>query len=102
MTPIPSFTPLGGGPTVLMLHGIVGGNLAFAPQVETLASSGYRAVAWDREALIVLGSEGAGLRPRVRDACDLLVTIPTAGHVASLNIAVATGLLVFEAVRNAN
>ena len=53
-------------------------------------------------ALIVLGSEGAGLRPRVRDACDLLVTIPTAGHVASLNIAVATGLLVFEAVRNAN
>lgn len=62
----------------------------------------YRAVTWDREALIVLGSEGAGLRPRVRDACDLLVTIPTAGHVASLNIAVATGLLVFEAVRNAN
>ena len=62
----------------------------------------YRAVAWDRDALIVLGSEGAGLRPRVRDACDLLVTIPTAGHVASLNIAVATGLLVFEAVRNAN
>jgi pimeloyl-ACP methyl ester carboxylesterase len=30
-----------------MLHGIGGGHLAFAPQVETLASSGYRAVAWD-------------------------------------------------------
>jgi len=44
---IPSFTVLGGGPTVLMLHGIGGGHLAFAPQVETLASSGYRAVAWD-------------------------------------------------------
>ena len=41
------FTVLGGGPTVLMLHGIGGGHLAFAPQVETLASSGYRAVAWD-------------------------------------------------------
>jgi 3-oxoadipate enol-lactonase len=44
---IPNFTILGSGPTVLMLHGIGGGHLAFAPQVETLASSGYRAVAWD-------------------------------------------------------
>jgi 23S rRNA (guanosine2251-2'-O)-methyltransferase len=52
--------------------------------------------------VIVLGSEGAGLRPRVREACDALVTIPTAGRVASLNISVATGLLVFEAIRNAN
>ena len=47
MTSTPAFTTLGGGPTVLMLHGIGGGHLAFAPQVETLASSGYRAVAWD-------------------------------------------------------
>jgi pimeloyl-ACP methyl ester carboxylesterase len=44
---VPTFTVLGGGPTVLMLHGIGGGHLSFAPQVETLASSGYRAVAWD-------------------------------------------------------
>ena len=43
----PTFTALGAGPTVVMLHGIGGGHLAFAPQVETLASSGYRAVAWD-------------------------------------------------------
>ena len=44
---LPAFTVLGGGPTVLMLHGIGGGHLSFAPQVETLASLGYRAVAWD-------------------------------------------------------
>jgi 3-oxoadipate enol-lactonase len=44
---LPAFTTLGAGPTVLMLHGIGGGHLVFAPQVETLASSGYRAVAWD-------------------------------------------------------
>jgi pimeloyl-ACP methyl ester carboxylesterase len=44
---IPAFTTLGAGATVLMLHGIGGGHLAFAPQVETLASQGYRAVAWD-------------------------------------------------------
>lgn len=47
MTSIPAFTALGGGPTVLMLHGIGGGHLAFAPQVETFANAGYRAVAWD-------------------------------------------------------
>jgi pimeloyl-ACP methyl ester carboxylesterase len=47
MTSTPAFTTLGGGPTILMLHGIGGGHLAFAPQVETLASAGYRAVAWD-------------------------------------------------------
>lgn len=44
---IPKFTTLGSGPTVLMLHGIGGGHVAFAPQVETLANAGYRAVAWD-------------------------------------------------------
>jgi 3-oxoadipate enol-lactonase len=47
MTSVPAFTALGGGPTVLMLHGIGGGHLSFAPQVETFATSGYRAVAWD-------------------------------------------------------
>jgi 3-oxoadipate enol-lactonase len=47
MNSLPSFTILGSGPTVLMLHGIGGGHKAFAPQVETLASAGYRAVAWD-------------------------------------------------------
>ena len=47
MTSVPAFTTLGGGPTVLMLHGIGGGHLAFAPQVESLATAGYRAVAWD-------------------------------------------------------
>jgi 23S rRNA (guanosine2251-2'-O)-methyltransferase len=62
----------------------------------------YRAVDWPADPVIVMGSEGAGLRPRVRDACDRLVTIPTDGHVASLNISVAAGILVFEAIRNAN
>lgn len=44
---IPTFTALGNGPTVLMLHGIGGGHRAFAPQVETLGAAGFRAVAWD-------------------------------------------------------
>lgn len=44
---MPTFTSLGAGPIILMLHGIGGGHRAFAPQVETFASLGYRAVAWD-------------------------------------------------------
>ena len=47
MTALPTFTSLGSGPIILMLHGIGGGHRAFAPQVETFASLGYRAVAWD-------------------------------------------------------
>lgn len=44
---LPTFTTLGTGHTVLMLHGASGTHLAFAPQVESLAIAGYRAVAWD-------------------------------------------------------
>jgi 23S rRNA (guanosine2251-2'-O)-methyltransferase len=76
------------------------GRLALGADPE--GGADYRAVDWTADALIVLGSEGGGLRPRVRDACDALVSIPTVGHVASLNISVAAGILVFEAVRNAN
>ena len=44
---LPTFTMLGSGPLVLLLHGSGGGFRSFAPQVETLASLGWRAVAWD-------------------------------------------------------
>ena len=44
---LPTFSTLGTGETVMMLHGIGGGHLSFAPQLETLAYVGYRAVAWD-------------------------------------------------------
>jgi 23S rRNA (guanosine2251-2'-O)-methyltransferase len=60
----------------------------------------YREVAWPRDALLVMGAEGEGLRPSVRGACDHLVRIPMAGRVASLNISVAAGILLFEALRN--
>lgn len=45
--PLPTFTTLGHGPLVVLLHGSGGGFRMFAPQVETLASLGWRAVAWD-------------------------------------------------------
>jgi pimeloyl-ACP methyl ester carboxylesterase len=47
MARLPTYITLGAGPTVLMLHDADGGHLTFAPQVERLATAGYRAVAWD-------------------------------------------------------
>lgn len=48
---------------------------------------------------LVAGSEGEGLRPNVRKHCDGLLAIPLHGGVESLNVSVATGVALFEAVR---
>ncbi len=49
--------------------------------------------------VLVLGAEGSGLRQRTRQTCDALVSIPLAGDVASLNVSVATGVCLFERLR---
>jgi len=48
---------------------------------------------------IVLGAEGRGLRPLVKRMCDVLVSIPLAGVVESLNVSVAAAVLLYEARR---
>jgi 23S rRNA (guanosine2251-2'-O)-methyltransferase len=66
---------------------------------EAGAERAYTEVDWTGRAVLVLGSEGKGLRPRVAKACDELVSIPIAGRVASLNASVAAAVILFEARR---
>ena len=59
----------------------------------------YTEVDWTGRAVLVLGSEGKGLRQRVAKTCDELVSIPVAGSIGSLNASVAAAVILFEARR---
>jgi 23S rRNA (guanosine2251-2'-O)-methyltransferase len=88
-------------------------NLARA--MEQLKEAGYWLVGLDEEADksyteadytspvgIVLGSEGQGLHELTRKRCDFVVSLPTTGPVKSLNVSVAAGVVLFEALRQRN
>lgn len=51
---------------------------------------------------LVLGSEGKGLRPIVREKCDRILSLPLLGEVASLNVASAAAIFLYEVVRQRN
>lgn len=80
--------------------------------MEELKEAGYWLVGLDERAekdfsvidltgnvALVLGGEGKGLHELVRKRCDFLASIPTRGPVRSLNVSVAAGIILFEAVR---
>jgi 23S rRNA (guanosine2251-2'-O)-methyltransferase len=80
--------------------------------MEELKEAGYWLVGLDEEAKqsytevdyklpvgIVLGSEGKGLHELTRKRCDFVVSLPTTGPVKSLNVSVAAGVVLFEALR---
>jgi TrmH family RNA methyltransferase len=63
------------------------------------ASTDYRKADYRGPVLLVMGGEQAGLSPALAAACGTLVKIPMAGRADSLNLAVATGVMLFEIMR---
>ena len=59
----------------------------------------YEKADWQGPLAILIGGEGEGISPVLRQHCDFLISIPMQGKVNSLNAAVATGIVVFEASR---
>lgn len=54
---------------------------------------------YDRPVVLVIGSEGKGIRPVIRKNCDMNVVIPMAGSIQSLNASVSAGIILFEMLR---
>jgi 23S rRNA (guanosine2251-2'-O)-methyltransferase len=60
----------------------------------------YDAIDWAGGVVLVLGSEGRGLRPRVAGACDALVSLPLKGRIESLSVGAAAAVLLYAAARS--
>jgi 23S rRNA (guanosine2251-2'-O)-methyltransferase len=54
---------------------------------------------YDRPLAVIIGSEGAGMRPSTRKHCDFLIKIPIMGRIESLNASVSAGIILYEALR---
>jgi len=63
------------------------------------ADKSYTDVDYTSPVAIVMGGEGKGLHDLVRKRCDFVVSLPTTGPVKSLNVSVAAGVVLFEALR---
>jgi 23S rRNA (guanosine2251-2'-O)-methyltransferase len=66
---------------------------------EANAATPYTQTDLTGNVVLVLGSEGRGLRRLVAERCDALISVPVRGRVASLNVSAAAAALLFEAVR---
>ena len=69
---------------------------AFVVGTSDAAASNYRHVLYPRPLVLLMGSEREGLSPEQQAICDLTVSIPMTGRSDSLNLAVATGIVLYE------
>ncbi len=64
--------------------------------IDERGETDYNQVNWSEHSVVVMGAEGKGLHELVKKNCDMLVRIPMAGKIASLNVSVATGIVLFS------
>jgi 23S rRNA (guanosine2251-2'-O)-methyltransferase len=67
--------------------------------LDETAENKYTDIDYTTPTGIVMGGEGNGLHELTKKRCDFLVSLPTTGPVKSLNVSVATGVVLFEALR---
>lgn len=67
--------------------------------LEADGESKYTTVDYKLPTALVVGSEGFGLSRLTRENCDVVVSIPMLGQISSLNVSVATAIILYEAVR---
>jgi 23S rRNA (guanosine2251-2'-O)-methyltransferase len=67
--------------------------------LDETAEKSYTEVDYTSPTGLVMGGEGGGLHELTRKRCDFVVSLPTRGPVKSLNVSVATGVVLFEALR---
>ncbi len=60
----------------------------------------YRQIDYSGKIALVVGNEGNGMSRLVRESCDFVASIPMLGEINSLNASVATGIMIYEVVRN--
>ena len=60
----------------------------------------YREIDYSGKIALVIGNEGKGISRLVRESCDFVATIPMYGKINSLNASVASGIMIYEVVRN--
>lgn len=65
-------------------------------------SQNYTDIDYKMKTVLVMGSEGSGMSRLVRESCDFIAQIPIVGKTESLNVSVATGVFLFEILRQRN
>jgi 23S rRNA (guanosine2251-2'-O)-methyltransferase len=74
----------------------------FVYGLDERGSVAYDKAVWNEKTVIVMGAEGHGLHELVRKNCDVLLGIPMAGKIGSLNVSVATGVVLFSRLSRYN
>jgi len=65
-------------------------------------SRSYTSVKFISPLLLIMGSEGTGISEELLELCDERISLPLAGEIESLNVSVATGIFLFEIIRQRN